>query len=82
MPEDTPTDKDFLSQIAHFAARKAQNGVYIAQMYSASLGAPAFVVVAIGEQALALQQIVMSAAVPDESALIERVSKLHGNGGF
>lgn len=66
MPEDTVADKEFMGQICAFAARKAQNGVYMAQMRSKSLSAPVLLIVALGEQALALEQIIMSARQSDD----------------
>lgn len=71
-------ETDLLTQVCHFAANKAINGVYMAQLHSKSLGAPVLLIFALGEQALALQQVVMQAAVPDEASLIERV-KRNGN---
>ena len=77
-PKPTADEQEFLGQIARYAERKAKNGVLLEMMYSKSVGAPVLLVVALGDQALALQQIIMKAAVPDESALIERVQTIDG----
>jgi len=89
MPEDVQLDagdKDLMMRLCNFAARKAVNGVYMGQFYSASLGTPVLLIVGLGDQAMALQQVVMSAAVPDEAALLERPAasefmKDQSNGG-
>jgi len=78
-PKPTPAERELLGQIARYAERKAVNGVLLELMYSASVGAPVLLVVALGEQALALQQIILKAAVPDEQSLIQRVNN-NGSG--
>lgn len=79
-PEHSQSDKDFLTQLVGFAERKAVNGVLLESLYSASRACPVLVIVALGEQALALQQVVMANVVPDTDALIERVNTI--GGGF
>jgi hypothetical protein len=64
------SEQELLGQVAGFAARRAENGVYLNLMHSRSLAAPVLLLVAIGDQALALQKIVMGSAIP-ESQLIE-----------
>lgn len=66
----TDSEKDLLKKIAHLAAAKAVNGVYMAQAYSESLGAPVLILVALGEQALAVHQILMSSQVPDDKIIL------------
>jgi len=45
----TPEEKELLTRVAQFARRRAQNGVYLNQAYSKSLGAPVLLLVAMGE---------------------------------
>ena len=80
----TQSEQDLLGQVARFAETRAQNGVYINKMVSKSLGVPVFLLVAIGEQALAVDQIVMGAAERDsviETASAQNFIKGTGNGG-
>lgn len=68
----TPSEQDLMRDIAQFASRKTETGVYINQMYSASLGTPVLLIVALGEQAMALRDIVMGAVErPKFSSIIE-----------
>lgn len=79
MPEQIPldvADQALMGQIARFAERRAENGVYMAQMVSKSTGGPVLLIVALGDQALALDQIIMRAQAPP-SAQIEVVSDLN-----
>ena len=70
----TPSDQELLGQVCGFAVRRAENGVYFNLMHSKSLGQPVALIVAVGDQALAVQQLIMKARV-DESP-IEVVSDL------
>ncbi len=78
MPEQielTPAEQDLIGQVARFAEKRAINGVYMNQGISKSLGGtPILFLVALGEQALAVQQIILNAAVPNETSLIERAN--------
>lgn len=65
-----PAEQDLMRDLAHFAARKATNGVYMGTFYSTSLGAKVMVVVALGEQSDALTRVIMGAAVPDEATIL------------
>ena len=73
-PKLTSAESDFLAQLCGFAERRAQNGVYVSTMI-APHGAPVIALIAFGSQALAVQNLIMSAQVP-ESPLIEVVSSL------
>lgn len=66
---DSPEDKRIQGLICEYALRKAQHGVYKTQLYSISAGAPVLLVVAIGENALALDRAIMAAAVPEPGAI-------------
>lgn len=77
--ELSSTDKDFLGQVARFAERNASQGVMLHMVHSATLNAPVLVLVAIGDQAAAVQKIMLDKAVP-ESSLIERPGQ--NNGGW
>lgn len=66
----TPAEQDLLGAVARFAEQRAVNGVYFNMMVSKSLGTPVLLMVGLGDQALALQRIVMHAAVPDETSII------------
>lgn len=75
-----------MGQLAQFAARRLaadpnSNGVYLNKMYSKSLSAPILLIVAIGEQALALEQILMRSSV-NEAGLIEAVAASNGGDAF
>lgn len=74
-PQLSASDQQLMGDFCVLAARLAVNGVYMAQMYSRRLGAPVLAIVAIGEQAEALQSIVMQAAVGNEAGMIERVKE-------
>lgn len=67
----TQGEKDLLSQICRFAEATAINGVRMDFLLSPS-GAPVLCVVAIGEQALIMQKILLDSQVP-ETPLIEVV---------
>lgn len=73
-PPLTLGEKDLLARICRFAEATAINGVRMEFLISPD-GAPVLCIVAIGEQALALQKIVLDAAIP-QSPLIEVVSSL------
>lgn len=74
-PQLTQGEQDFLGQLCGFAKARAQNGVYMTFNIERATGMPVLAVVAFGEQAMALQQIVLGAQVP-QSPLIEVVSSL------
>lgn len=78
MPDNiplTPGDKDFLAQLCGFAEEKAQNGVYMGYFVSQSRNNQRYVVVvAIGDQADAVQKILLDAQAPQSG--IEVVSDL------
>ena len=63
-------ENELMRNLANFAARKAVNGVYMGTFHSKSVGAKVLVVVALGEQADALNRVIMSAAVPDEQTIL------------
>lgn len=70
------SDKDLMNQVCGFAERRATNGVWLNFMRSESRGnLPFIVVVAMGEQAEALQQIILGAQAPQDSP-IQVVSSL------
>lgn len=67
-----PGEYDLMGQLAQFAARRLaqdpnSNGVYLNKMYSKSLGAPLLLIVALGEQALAVEQVLMRGAVSENA---------------
>ncbi len=72
----TQAEQEFLGQVAGFAARHARNSMFMTTIYSQSLGAPVLMIIALGEQASALQHLVLEnrAPVPDKG--IEIVSDL------
>jgi len=66
MPESlTQSEQDLLGQMARFTERRAVNGVYMNLGYSKSLNTRVLFICALGEQAEALNEIIMSAAVED-----------------
>lgn len=73
MPESVPltsSEKDFLKELCGFAERKAVNGVYLGYFVSQSRNNQRYCVcIAIGDQADAVQQIILGAQVPRESAI-------------
>lgn len=77
MPESIPLtsgEQDFLKELCGFAERKATNGVYLGYFVSQSRNNQRYCVcIAIGNQADAVQQIILGAQVPNEG-LIEVVS--------
>ncbi len=74
--ELTAGDRDFLNQLCGFAESKAQNGVYLGYFVSQSRNNQRYVVaVAIGDQADALQKIILDAQQPRDKA-IEVVSEI------
>lgn len=77
-PPLTQGEKDFLAQICRFAEATAINGVRMDFLVSPD-GAPVLCIVAIGEQAMALQKIVLDAAIP-QSPLVEVVSSFEDAG--
>lgn len=78
MPEQTvqltASEQDLIGQIARFAERRAQNGCYLNMGYSKSLNMPILLFVALGEQALAAQAVLLKAQEPQTQ--IEVVSSL------
>lgn len=76
MPKQlSASDQDLLGQMCGFAEREAENGVYMNYMVSRSRNNQRFIViVAMGDQADAVQKIVLDAQVPREGA-IEVVSE-------
>jgi hypothetical protein len=77
------TDKELLGQIIGFAIRRAHNGVYLNMLRSESRGnLPVLFLVAVGEQALAVQQILLANEAPRESPIeiVSDLSKIEGNG--
>lgn len=73
MPESVPLtsgEQDFLKQLCGFAERKATNGVYLGYFVSQSRNNQRYCVcIAIGDQADAVQQIILGAQMPRESAI-------------
>lgn len=63
-------ENELMRNLANFASRKAINDVYTGTFYSKSVGAKIMVVVAVGEQAEALQRLLMANQVPDEAVII------------
>lgn len=73
MPQPVPltqSEQDLIGQVCNFAAQRAENGVYLNMLHSRSLGQPVMFIVALGDQALALQALVMKGAQPPESPLV------------
>lgn len=81
----TPAEQDLIGQVARLAERRAVNGVYMVNGVSKSLGMiPICFVVALGEQAQMLNDIIMRAQARDPN-MIEVVSNfdeidITGNG--
>ena len=72
----TAGDKDFLKELYGFAQRRAVNGVWLNFMRSLSHQDQRFVViVAFGEQADAIQKLILDAQMPNDN-LIEVVPDL------
>lgn len=65
----THSEQDLLGAMARFVERRAENGVYLNQGVSKSLGKPVLFLCAVGEQALALQRIIDANTV-QESLII------------
>lgn len=65
----TQAEQDLIGQVARFAERRAINGVYMCNGYSKSLGVPVCFVVALGDQALALNDTIMKAQVRDPDTI-------------
>lgn len=60
MPDDAPLtaeDQELLGKMARLVERRGINGVYLMRTYSKSVGAPVLILGAIGEQAMAIEQI-------------------------
>lgn len=74
-PLPSASEQDFLMQVANFAARKAANGCYLATITPKSLNVPVLLFFAIGDQALAVQKLLLDNQAP-KSELIEVVSSL------
>lgn len=84
MPDPlTKTEQEFLGQLCGFCERRAQNGVYMNFMRSVSRGdLPFLVVFAMGEQAEAIQKIILDAQMPRESAIqvVSSLDSIEANG--
>lgn len=66
----TQAEQDLIGQVARFAERRAVNGVYMCNGVSKSLGmVPICFVVALGEQAQALNDTIMKAQVQDPNVI-------------
>ncbi len=61
--ERSQADQDLLGAFARLAERECDNGVWLEKMYSKSVGAPLVIICGIGEQALALEALIMKARV-------------------
>lgn len=73
----TASDEDLMGQVCGFAERRAENGVWMNYMISRSRNNQRFIViVAMGDQADAVQKILLDAQAPRENA-IEVVSDLN-----
>ncbi len=65
MPEQySKAEQEFLGQVVGFASRHAQNSMFMTTIYSQSLGAPVLMIIALGEQANALQHLVLENRAP------------------
>ena len=73
----TQAEQEFLGQVVGFASRHAQNKVFMTTIYSRSLGAPVLMIIALGEQAEALQHLVLENRTPVPEGEIEVVSDLN-----
>ena len=75
VPLPTQSEREFLDQVCSFASRKAQNGCYLVTMHPKSLNAPVLFFFAIGDQALAVQKLLLDNQAKQDS-LIEVVPSL------
>lgn len=73
MPESVPLtsgEQDFLKELCGFAERKATNGVYLGYFVSKSRNNQRYCVcIAIGDQADAVQQIILGAQIPNDGLI-------------
>lgn len=73
MPESVPLtsgEQDFLRELCGFAEQKATNGVYLGYFVSRSRNNQRYCVcIAIGDQADAVQKLLLDAQQPRESAI-------------
>jgi hypothetical protein len=72
----TKAEQEFLGQVAGFASRHAQNKLFMTTIYSQSLGTPVLMIIALGEQAEALQHLVLENRAPVSKPEIEIVKNL------
>jgi hypothetical protein len=82
VPEDvklTASDNELLQNVIQFAIRQMgpkHDGIYMGQFYHRSASLPAVVIVAVGEQAVAVQQILADAAnQASEGAIIQAANE-------
>lgn len=68
----TQGEKDVFTQFYMIACELSENGVYMGQLYSTALACPILLLCAFGDQAMAVQNIIMQAAAPDEATILER----------
>ena len=72
----TQAEREFLGQVAGFASRHAQNKLFKTTIYSRSLSAPVLMIIALGEQAEALQHLVLENRAPVPEGGVEVVKDL------
>ena len=77
----TPTDQDLLGQLCGFAERYGENGVYLNFIRSVTRNQRYLVLVAVGDQADAVQKILLDAQAPNESVIevISDLSQIEGS---
>jgi hypothetical protein len=63
-------EQELMRNLGAFAARRAVNGVYLGTFYHIGVGANMLVAIALGEQADALQRILLSHTQPDEATIL------------
>lgn len=78
----TQSEQDLIGQVARFTEQRGQNGVYMVNGMSKSLGLPICFICAIGEQALALNDIIMAAQARQSPIdIVTNINDITG-GGF
>jgi hypothetical protein len=70
----TTEEQEMMGRLCGWAESRlgAEEHVYQATMHSRSLGVPVYLVIAFGEQALALEQMITAAQKPTSEDLIKR----------
>jgi hypothetical protein len=84
MPTElTESEKQLLGDVVKFAQRRCQGSVYFNRLLERTTGTPVILLIAFGEQAEALDQLINSARVREAVEIFktEDLSQLNGAGG-